>query len=568
MRYDIPTFRRVRTARAASTLFAVSALLLAAACGGDDEPSTATGAPSTDASEPTGPDQTGGEDAADDRTLTIAIAGDVETLDRDFSAFPTSNEVNFNTGDMFFQYGYKDVGESYGVYDVDKIEGRAIESWELSDDALSVTLHIRQGQTFHGTGNPVTADDFLYFFERNFAVEHVSNMRLSNIAGPEAVTKVDDYTVKIDFTAPAPLFFYLFRDQAQAVYDSQAIKEQVTADDPYATEWAARNDTGSGPYSVESWEPGVKMVLASNPDYWAGEPYFERVELLIVPSAEQRVLLLRDGSVDIAKDVPIDQLPNLESADGVEVLSIPSANQILMPLNCAIEPFDNQLVRQALAYAVPYDDIAASIYYGHAKRSYGPIATIAQFYTPDLSPYSTDLDKAKELLAEAGYADGFETEIHIPSGNTTVRNLAVLLESEFSKIGVDLSIVEDAAAVFAEGVTNRAFPSLIRDLLFYVDDPHYSGDFTYRSDGRLNWSNCGDPGVDGLVDEIGETWRPEDRDQRQELATEYQQTVIDQSWYLYLAETDLTVAMRDDIAGYNYRPDNLLFFAELSRARG
>lgn len=499
------------------------------------------------------------------RTLTIAVAGDVETLDRDFSSFPTSNEVNFNTGDMFFQYGYKDVGEDIWVYDPENIEGRAIESWELSDDAKSIVLNIRKDQKFNISGDPVTADDFLYFFERNFAVEHLSNMRLSNIASPDSVTKIDDHTIKIDFDAPAPLFFFLFRDQAQAVYDSKVIAEHATASDPYSKEWTARNDTGSGPYSVESWEPGVEMVLAANEDYWAGPPFFEKVVLKVVPSAEQRALLLKDGSVDIAKDIPVDQLASLGSTDGVKVLSVPSANQILMPLNCGIAPFDNEKVRQALAYAVPYDDIVNSIYVGHAKRSEGPIASVAQFFTPGLSDYRYDLDKAKKLLAEAGYADGFSTEIHVPSGNTTVRNLAVLLKSEFDKIGVELSIKEDSAAVFAEGVTNREFPSLIRDLLFYVDDPHYSGDFTYKSGGRLNWANCDDPEIDDIITQIGEAWRPEDKAERQELATRYQEILIEQSRYLYLAETDFTLAVREDIDGFNYRPDNLIAYYELSR---
>src|SRR5690606_11520357 len=261
MRYDIP---KSRTAAARNTvvLATASALLLTVGC-------TAVEAPNT-------PEES--------RTLTIAIAGDVETLDRDFSSFPTSNEVNFNTGDMFFQYGYKDVGEDIWVYDPENIEGRAIESWTLADDAKSIVLNIRKDQTFNASGNPVTADDFLYFFERNFADEHLSNMRLSNISSPDSVTKIDDHTIRIDFDAPAPLFCFLFRDQAQAVYDSKAIAENATADDPYAKEWAARNDTGSGPYSVESWEPGVEMVLAANEDYWAGAPFFEKVVLKVVPS--------------------------------------------------------------------------------------------------------------------------------------------------------------------------------------------------------------------------------------------------------------------------------------------
>jgi len=185
--------------------------------------------------------------AQDEPTLTIAIPSDIETVDPPFSRFQRSNETNYNIYDQFFRYGYSDTGKGYGLYDVSKIEGEAIESWKLSDDFKSIVLKVRANKFSH-TGNPVTADDIVYWFQRAYGTDSGTkfNAVTSNVDTIDQVKKTGPMEVTIQFSKPSPWFFYLFRDQSQAPQDSVEIAKHVTNDDKWASQWLAKNDAGSG----------------------------------------------------------------------------------------------------------------------------------------------------------------------------------------------------------------------------------------------------------------------------------------------------------------------------------
>ncbi len=537
--------------------------LVLAACG----PTPTTVAPTQPPPPPgatAAPQPTAAPTPKEEHVLTIAVAGDVETLDSDFSHFQLSNEVNYNTQDQWFLYGRTTSPEGFTVYDASKIEGSAIESWELSPDGLSITLHVRKGMKFNHTGNPVTADDFLYYFERGTQTKSgwLWNIQTAYIDGWE---KIDDYTFRLHFSQPSPFFFYLFRDQSQAPVDSVEMKKHATPDDPWATTWKAKHDAASGEYYVESWTPGVEMVLRANPDYWAGPPYFDKVVLKVVPSSADRVLLLQQGSVDIAEQLSMTELDALRNAPGVKVLSIPSRNQYHVGMNNKMPPFDNKLVRQALSYAVPYDTIVNDVFKGRALKPDSPVAQRGQFHVSGLWPYTFDLDKARELLAQAGYPNGFDATLDIPAGDPIIEELAILLQSTFKQINVNLTINKQPAAVFAEGLDKRTHQMWLRDLLWYVDDPAYIGLCFYKTGVVIDWMDYSNPEVDRLIEEMVKLWRPEDREKKAELAKEFQRIIIEDAPTLILAEPNFELAMRADIEGYVHLPDHLLWYYPLYR---
>ena len=306
--------------------------------------------------------------------------------------------------------------------------------------------------------------------------------------------KRGDYEFKLNFSKPSPFFFYLFRDQSQAPVDSVAMKENMADDDPWSTKWKAKNEAASGEFYVESWTPGVEMVLRANPDYWAGPAYFDKVVLKIVPSSADRVLLLQQGAVDIARDLSPDELNQLRDAPGVKVLSVPTRNQYHLGLNNTMEPFDNPLVRQALSYAVPYDTIVNDVFRGRAIASRSPVARKGNGFVDGLWPYEYDLDKAKTLLEEAGYADGFDFTLDIASGNPVLEELAVLMQSNLKQIGVNVTIDKQTAAIFAERLDKKDHQAWMRDLLWYVDDAAYTGFAFYTCDNVINWDGLLQPG--------------------------------------------------------------------------
>jgi peptide/nickel transport system substrate-binding protein len=497
----------------------------------------------------------------DEQVLIIAISGDVETVDPPFSRFQRSNEVNFNIYDQFFQYGYYDTGEGYALTDVGEIRGRSVESWEWAEDGTSIVLNIREGAVFPKTGREVTADDFIYWFDRAYGTESGTlwNVDTANI---ESAEKTGDHQITVNFSAPSPWFFYLFRDQSQAPMDHVEAQALATDDDPWAALSLAKEDIGSGPYYIESWEAGVEVVLRANEDYWAGPPFFDQVILKIVPSSADRALLLRTGEVDIAADLSADELQALRQMDGVKVLSVPTRDQMILGLNNQVEPFDNALVRQALSYAVPYELIMEGVFRGRGLVSQGPIPVQGQFHDASLWPYSYDLDQARALLEEAGYADGFEFTLDISQGVPVVEQIAVILQDAFGEIGVTMNINPQSAAVFAEGLGTLNHQAWMRDLLWYVDDPGYTGALFFATDAVANWMGYSNPELDAIIDELGSTLDP---DRKAELAAEYQRILIEDAPALYVAEMPFEIAMRDDIHGYVQLPDNLLWYYPLYR---
>lgn len=500
----------------------------------------------------------------EENVLVIAISGDIETLDPPFSRFQLSNEINYNVYDQFFRYGWADAGEGYSTADVSQIEGSAVESWEWSDDGLSITLNIRPNVTYPKTGHEVTADDFIYWFERAYGTQSGTewNALTANIDSIDQVEKLGDYQVKINFSAPSPWFFYLFRDQSQAPMDAVEAQAHTESDDEWATRWLAKNDIGSGEYTVESWEPGVEMVLRANPDYWDGPAYFDQVVLRIVPSSANRALLLQQGEVDIAKDLSTDELDLLRGAEGVKVLSVPTRNQMILGFNTQVAPFDNVLVRQALTYAVPYEDVLNGIFNGNGLVSEGPIPVDGQYHDSSLWTYSYDLTKAQELLAEAGYEGGFEFTLDISDGAPTAEQIAILLQDSFSQIGVEMTINRQASAVFAEQLGTLEHQAWMRDLLWYVDDPGYTGALFFRTEAVTNWMGYSNPDLDAVIDELGATL---DEGRKAELAQEYQSILIEDAPALYIVDMPFEIAMRDDIQGYVQLPDNLLWYYLLYR---
>lgn len=497
-----------------------------------------------------------------ERVLTIAIGNDVETCDPMFSSFQMANENHFNTYDMFFQYGWKDTGKGYSLVDTTDVRGRAVESWKVSDDFRTVTLRVRQGVKFNHTGNPMTADDFVYFFERAFGTESGAKFNLQALKIPDLghIEKTGPMEIKIHFDGPSPYFFALFRDQAMAVLDSVEVKKHATKDDPWATKWLAKHDAGAGPYYIDSWTPGVEMVLKANKNYWAGAPYYDKVVLKIVPSSASRALLLQQGAVDIALDLNKDEIEALRHAPGVKVLSVPTRNQVTVGLNNKMKPFDNVKVRQALSYAVPYDDIVNGVFNGRALESKGPVAVLGQFHDSSAWPYKYDLDKARKLLAEAGYPNGFEFTLDIVQGTPVMEQVAVVLKNAFSKIGVNMNINKQSSSVFAEKLWNVSHQAYMRDIIWYVDDPGYIATWGYKTGGICNWVGYSNKRVDEIADELGITM---DRSRRAELSSEFQRVVDEDAPLLFVAEIPFEIAMRQSIQGYVQLPDNYLYYHAL-----
>ena len=499
-----------------------------------------------------------------EETLTIAFSGEVETLDPPFSQFQRSNEVNYNILDQFFRYGWNDTGKGYSIADTGNIEGSAFENWEWSSDKSSLTLTLRKGAKFNKSGNAVTSADVLYWFERAYGTKAGThwNATTAKIDNLDSVKVIDDNVVQLNFSAPSPWFFYLFRDQSQALIEAAVASDNTSSDDPWATKWLARNSPGSGEYFISDWQPGIQMTLKANPDYWDGKAFFDKVVLKVIPSSANRALLLQNGEVDIAKDLSPDELNLIRNSPGVKIISVPTRNQMIFGFNTTKAPFDNVLVRRALTRAVPYQKIVDGVFGGKALPSAGPIPVQGLYHDPNLWNLGTDISAAKSLLEEAGYKDGFSFDLSIGEGNPVTEQIAVILKDAFGSIGVDMNIDVQAASVFSEGLGKFEHQAWMRDLLWYVDDAGYTGELFFKTKAVINWMEYSNTKLDKVIAELTSTMDP---NKKAALAADYQRILIEDAPTIAVVDMPFEIAVREDIEGYVQLPDNLLWYWPLKR---
>ena len=502
--------------------------------------------------------------AAEIKTLVIAIEGDVETLDPNFSRFPTSNMAILNVYDQWFEYGIDDTGEGYSVTNVEKIEGKAIESWEMADDRMSVLVHVRKGVKFPMTGNPMTADDIIWWYTKGLEVKsgYLWNIDTANISN---MTKKGDYDVLVEFKKPLTLFFMLFRDQNTGVIDSVEVMKHATAEDPWGNNWVAKNYAGSGEFIVESLDPGVQMVLKANKDYWNGKPYFDRVILKIIPNSSNRALLLKEGEVDVAFGLSPDQIDSIRDEKSVNIMSIPSRTIVNFFMNNSTPPFNNKKVRQALAYIVPYKSIIDDIYKGRALQQKSSIPVLGKGYNPEFWKYDTNVDKAKELMVEAGVPDGFEFTLNIKQGEEISSILAVTLQAAFEKCGVMMNIREVTNAIWAEGMATGTHEATLWAVggLSYIDDPWYQ--IRSKKCGTVtNRSQYCNPRMDELYEELQVVFDPVER---KKLVDEVQQILVEDVPEIGLADIPIEYCLSSNLEGFVFMQDSLLWLYPLHRAK-
>ena len=320
--------------------------------------------------------------------IVIALGGDIQGWDPSTAIELTATEIGWNCYDRLLQYATIPEGESptgIAMADLDRLEGQLAASWEVSEDGTIVTMHLRQGVAFR-SGNTFTAEDVRWSFERKWNIQGGKAWVLKKfgLEGPDSdfwITVLDDYTVQFKLNGPNSMLLPgLANLPSMSIVDSGLLKQHVTAEDPYAQAFLNTDVAPTGPYYVESYTTGSEIVLAAYEGYWGGRPANDRVIYKVVPAEANRVLLLKNGDVDFAYRLSAEVVTTqLEGAPGVKVVSVPAPATEYFALNNTRPPLDNVLVRKAILYAVPYEDIIENVMYGHATFPTSPLAPGIQY---------------------------------------------------------------------------------------------------------------------------------------------------------------------------------------------
>ncbi len=298
-------------------------------------------------------------------------------------------------------------------------------------DELTWRFHLRQGVKFHN-GNGFTADDVKFTLSRLMEDDSVWNARKF----VDQVEVVDDYTV--DIITKEPYAAFMTRVVLWHMTDEDYF-EEVGADG------FASAPTGTGPFKFVEWAKDERLVLKANPDYWGGSPRIKTVIFAPIPESATRIAALESGDVDIITAVPpeyVDQAPA-----GVEIATVAGTRAFYLGLNVNVEPFDDVRVRHAMNYAVDVESIIENVLNGLARRIDNPLLPEAFGYaaTP---VYSYDPERAKSLLAEAGYPDGFEMELDT---QPPLKEIAEVLAGQLGAVGINVTVnIMEKAALYAK----------------------------------------------------------------------------------------------------------------------
>ncbi len=485
--------------------------------------------------------------------LIVAVGGDLVSIDPPFSSgAPFQNEVITNLYDYLLEFGTRPDGKGGTIGDLNSFAGKLAQSWTVSPDGTRVTFKLRAGTRF-ASGDPVTAQDVKYTYDRIFGVKAVTAAltKMAAVEGPEAVRVVDPRTIEFTLAKGNPLLFGNMAQYGHGVTQEKAVRAHATADDPWATKWLKTNDAGGGPFALERWTPGAEIVLRRNDHYWAGPAKLRQIVFKVVPEAATRTLLLRQGAVDIATELPFQDVLALQSDPNVQVLSFPSTIVKYLAMNFKTPPFDQVKVRQAIAYAVPYETILKEVVKGFGRQLKGLAPEGMPTADASLWHYATDPARARQLLAEVGLAGGFKTTLTVRAGFPADEQIAVWVQSALRPLGVDVAIEKLPLAGFTDRMRKKDMAFFVHEWLSINNDPFYHY-FWLAQPGCCNYANYENPQVTGLIKEYMLTT---DQTARAEASRKVQQLFMDDAGWVFLYQPDVIVTMRKTVKGYVYYPD-------------
>ena len=322
------------------------------------------------------------------------------------------------------------------------------ESWDISDGGKTYTFHLRKNVRF-SNGMPMTSEDVKYMFD-NLTNPKVNINYYSLAAAIKSVSAPDPSTIvmKLKYVEPAVL-------QYLTVYPA-SIRPKALLSKPGGDKQLAQHPVGTGPFAFQSWAHGSNMKLVRNPHYWgAGQPYLDGIEFQFTTDQNTRVLSLQSGQVDAALDIPFSQIKALDKSSSTHVQVTPSINIFGVFLNNEIKPFDDLLVRQALAYATDKAGINQAVYFGFATIANGLIPFNA-YSDNSVKNYPFSISTAKKLLARSSAPNGFDVTIMIPSGDAPVSQACTVIQADWAQLGVNLTIqTVDPNALWTEYSTKK-----------------------------------------------------------------------------------------------------------------
>jgi len=430
------------------------------------------------------------------------------------------------------------------------------ESWEVLQSGKEYVFHLRKNVTWQD-GVPFKADDVKFTYDllksQNWASVLTTSYDYKNI---DVVKIVDDYTVQFSVHDGIVPFQEKF---TTPILPKHLLEGQDLANTDF---WL--HPVGIGPYKFVEWNKGEDLVLTANHDYYGSKPKIETVKYVFVPDVNARVSLLKEGEVDAIKLDPRSESA-LNGTSGIKIIDTPAANWYSLSLPNNIWPLEIKEVRQAIAYAIDKQEILDTVFFGRGEIAYGPYRKANWVYNPDVA-YSYDPEKAKQLLASAGFVDSdgdsilekdgkkLQFDLVYASSEKEREDLAIAVKGELGKVGISVNPVAKTFDEFDYDLIHNHALTHCYGTAFDPDNIKHNFESSYIDETvGGSWGDASsyvNPEVDKLLQEGRTTW---DNESRKAQYQKLQKILVGDQPFVFIVFSDYLYAVSDKITGIKPR---------------
>jgi peptide/nickel transport system substrate-binding protein len=513
----------------------------------------------------------GSSTASTPSTLTIVTpdTGMVFALDAGFGGL----EVADNLHATLLRKPYLQSSTGTMVQDENTFDPYLASGYTVSSDGLTYTFKLRDA--ISAVGNHLTSADVIWSYARKFntATSVSPGVSAPAITDPAKQFKaIDAHTVSITIAKRGygQELLALLSDLTSQIYDAVLLKQHATPADPYAVKWSSNNPNyGFGPYEVQNYQPGVQVSLIANPHFVLGPPKIKNILVKIIADAGTRANLVRTGAAQLAEQLQPADLVTLKTGPGTKIGEIANPNEYMeIPLLTNKAPFNNMLVREAFAYAVPYQQIIDNVYHGLAvRRGASFLRTDAPGYDGSgFTSFSYDPARAKKLLAQAGHPNGVSYTLSVSAAAPDAQEAAIQIQTFAKAAGFTVTIDQLPASAIAAGRTSKSFQSYIVDDYAVTLTPGYElGVYTAKNGGNnlAAWYN---PAFYTALDAANAVPDPTTATAGK-LFNAAERIFINEAPIIFVAQIQPNGAMTSTLDGFAWRSDDFIDYYNLYFAK-
>ncbi len=495
-------------------------------------------------------------------TVVIAAAATPESLDVDVANGVEAFEAQHNVYESLTQFPLGAVKDGISAPDLGSlanVKPALAEDFSQSKDGKTTSFKLRKG-VMSSAGNELTSADIEFLFQAliaNSAGLRGLIAQVGNLDPKNAVVVKDKYSFDIVSEAPSPLLLSGLSLVLAGIVDSTVVKPHVSSSDPTANKFLATNAVGFGVYQLDSLVQGQQAQFSARSDYWGKQPQAQQVVMQALPQDNNRLAVLQSGDAQIATGLtPVE----LEQAS--RTANNPGNRQLWVAMQCSQEPFNNPDMRLAMQYATDYDSILSAVYRETASRLYGPLpSTYPDYAGEELNKFEYDPEKAKQLIAKAGYSN-LTLELNYNSDTPSTREAALQLQASWSKVGIKTQINALPAVQWGSNYVGAEFKHLSMFLdQSNVPDMGYASQLYFAKGGVANGGLYDNPEVNRLTKKSLGSVNPAERSQ---IARELQQQIIADPACVWIAQPGVHYGLGDPVQSVGWTTDQGIVYSAIS----